>query len=175
MSRVADMNCKGFSDSESKLLESVDRRCWGRVGLSVETPCLCELASLRMPFGLWKCVIFWYIEVVLDFIGVNVIGFVGWVLKRKVWRIGTRHPKGSIAMGIRIILRSRRPPMMVLPVAVVSVILSILFSRPIFFSSYYCRCESALAVNIVVTSGEVGSKEGHGGGHAMGTSKPMVV
>jgi hypothetical protein len=65
--------------------------------------------------------------------------------------------------------------MMVLPVAVVSVILSILFSRPIFFSSYYCRCESALAVNIVVTSGEVGSKEGHGGGHAMGTSKPMVV
>ena len=56
-----------------------------------------------------------------------------------------------------------------------SVILSILFLRPNFFSSYYCRCESALAVNIVVTSGEVGSKEGHGGGHAMGTSKPMVV
>jgi hypothetical protein len=53
--------------------------------------------------------------------------------------------------------------------------LSILFLCPIFFSSYYCRCESALAVNIVVTSGEVGSKEGHGGGHAMGTSKPMVV
>ena len=107
MSRVADMNCKGFSDSESKLLESVDRRCWGRVGLSVETPCLCELASLRMPFGLWKCVMFWYIEVVLDFIGVNVIGFVGWVSKRNVWRIGTRHPKGSIAMGIRIILQSK--------------------------------------------------------------------
>jgi hypothetical protein len=28
---------------------------------------------------------------------------------------------------------------------------------------------------IVMTSGEVGSKEGHGGGQAMVTSKPMVV
>jgi hypothetical protein len=58
----------------------------------------------------------------------------------------------------------------------VPVILSVLFSRPIFFFSYFCRCESALAVNIVMTSGEAGSKEeGHGGGQAMVTSKPMVV
>ena len=54
------------------------------------------------------------------------------------------------------------------------VILLVLFLRPIFFFSYFCRCESALAVNIVMTSGEVGSKEGHGG-QAMVTSKPMVV
>ena len=32
-----------------------------------------------------------------------------------------------------------------------------------------------MAINIVMTSGEVGSKEGHGGGQAMVTSKPMVV
>ena len=55
------------------------------------------------------------------------------------------------------------------------VILLVLFLRPIFFFSYFCRCESALAVNIVMTSGEVGSKEGHGDGQAMVTSKPMVV
>jgi len=47
--------------------------------------------------------------------------------------------------------------------------------RTILFASYFCRCESALAVNIVMTSGEVGSKERHGGGQAMVMSKPMVV
>ncbi len=36
-------------------------------------------ASLRMPFGLGKRVILWYIEVALGFVGVNVIGFVGCV------------------------------------------------------------------------------------------------
>ncbi len=65
--------------------------------------------------------------------------------------------------------------MTVSPVVVVHVILSVLFSHPIFFFSFFCRCESALAVNIVMTSGEVGSKEWHGGGQAMVTSKPMVV
>jgi hypothetical protein len=65
--------------------------------------------------------------------------------------------------------------MMVLSVVVVPVIFLVLFSRPIFFFSYFCRCESAIAVNIVVTSGEVGSKEGHGSGQAMVTSKSMVV
>jgi hypothetical protein len=65
--------------------------------------------------------------------------------------------------------------MTVSPVVIVPVILSVLFSPPIFFFSYFCRCESALAVNIVMTSGEVGSNEGHGVGQAMVTSKPMVV
>ena len=36
-------------------------------------------ASLRMPFGLGKCVILWYIVVALGFVDVNVIGFVGCV------------------------------------------------------------------------------------------------
>ena len=65
--------------------------------------------------------------------------------------------------------------MTVSPVVVVPVILSVLFLHPIFFFSYFCRCELALAVNIVVTSGEVGSKEGHGDGQAMVTSKLTVV
>jgi len=29
-----------------------------------------------------------------------MIGFVGWVSKRKVWMIGPKRPKGSIAIGI---------------------------------------------------------------------------
>ncbi len=41
--------------------------------------------------------------------------------------------------------------------------------------SYFCRCLSALAFNIVVTSGEVGLKEGYGGGLVIVTSKPTVV
>ena len=60
-------------------------------------------------------------------------------------------------------------------VVVVPVIMPVMFSCPIFFFSYFCRCESALAVNIVVTSGEVRSKGGHGGGQTMVTPKPMVV
>ena len=62
--------------------------------------------------------ILWYIEVALGFIGVNVIGFVGCVSKRKILRIGPKCPKGSNAMGIRTILRSRRSPMTVSPVVV---------------------------------------------------------
>ena len=69
-----------------------------------------------------------------------------------MWRIGPNRPKGSIAMGINIILRSRMSPMTVSLMVVVPAILSVLFSRPIFFFSYFCRCESALAVNIVMTS-----------------------
>ena len=37
-----------------------------------------------MPFEPGKCVILWYIKVALGFIGVNVMGFVGSVSKRKV-------------------------------------------------------------------------------------------
>ena len=70
---------------------------------------------------------------VLGFVDVNVIGFVGCVSYRKVWRIGPNRPKGSIAMGINVILRSRRSPMTLSPVVVVPVILSVLLSRPIFF------------------------------------------
>ena len=65
--------------------------------------------------------------------------------------------------------------MTVSPVVMVPALLSVLFSHPIFGFLYFCRFESALAVYIVMTSGEVGPKEGHGGGQAMVTSKPMVV
>ena len=41
--------------------------------------------------------------------------------------------------------------------------------------SFFCRCLSALAVNIVVTLGEVGLKEGYGGGLVIVTSKPTGV
>ena len=60
-------------------------------------------------------------------------------------------------------------------VVMVPVILLVLLSCPIFVVLYFCGCESALAVNIVMTLGEVVSKEGHGGGQAMVTLKPMVV
>ena len=74
---------------------------------------------------------------------------------------GPNRPKGSIATGIRIILilRSRRSPMTVSPVVLVPVILSVLFSRPIFFFSYFCRCKSALAVNRNTTMGSGGNKK----------------
>ncbi len=116
-----------------------------------------------------------YIKVAFCVVGVNVMGVVDWVSKRKVWRIGPKCPKGSIAWGIRTMLRSRRLPMMVSALVVGPVVELVLLSRPIFFFSYSCRCELALAVNIVVTLGEVGSKEGHGGGPVMVMSKPMVV
>ena len=65
----------------------------------------------------------------------NVVGVVGWVSKRKVWRIGPKCPKGSIARGVRTMLRLRRLPMTILPVVVMPVVESVLLSqsRPIFF------------------------------------------
>jgi hypothetical protein len=47
---MADMNSKGFSGCESNLLEGVDHRCWGRVGVSVETPFLCEFPIMVGEF-----------------------------------------------------------------------------------------------------------------------------
>ena len=115
-----------------------------------------------------------YIEVALGLFVVNDIGVAGSVSKRKVWRRGPNRPWGSIARGIRTMLRVRRSPSNVSPTVVVPVVGSVLLSRPIFFFSYFCRCVSALAVN-VVTSGEVGLKEGHGGGLVIVTSNPTVV
>ena len=128
-----------------------------------------------MPLGLGKVGILEYIEVVLGLFVVNDIGVAGSVSKRKVWRRGPNRPWGSIARGMRTMLRVRRLPISVSPTVMVPVLGLVLLSRPIFFFSYFCRCVSALAVNIVVTSGEVGSKEGHGGGLVIVTSKPTVV
>ncbi len=128
-----------------------------------------------MPLGLGKVVILEYIKVALGLFVVNDIGIVGSVSKRKVWRRGPNRPWGSIAIGMRTMLRVRRSPIIVSPTVIVPVDGSVLLSRPIFFFSYFCRCLSALAVNIVVTSGEVGLKEGYGGGLVIVTSKPTVV
>ena len=132
-------------------------------------------ASFRMPLGLGKVVILEYIEVALGLFVVNDIGVAGSVSKRKVWRRGPNRPWGSIARGMRTMLRVRRSPSNVSPTVMVPVVGSVLLSRPIFFFSYFCICVSALAVNIVVTSGEVGLKEGHGGGLVIVTSNPTVV
>ena len=86
-----------------------------------------------MPFGLGKCVILEYIKVAFCVVGVNVMGVVDWVSKRKVWRIGPKCPKGSIARGIKTMLRSRRSPMTVSPLVVVPVVELVLLSRLIFF------------------------------------------
>ena len=61
-------------------------------------------------------------------------------------------------------------PMVVMPVVGLD-----LLSRPSIYFLYFCRCESALAINIVVTLGEVGLNEGYGGGLVIVTSKPTVV
>ena len=71
MSHVADMNCEGFSDSESKLLESVDHRCWGRVGVSVETPCLREFPIMVGKFE----DAFWDLEVCVFLVHQSGVGF----------------------------------------------------------------------------------------------------
>ena len=128
-----------------------------------------------MPLGLGKVVILEYIEVALGLLVVNDIGVAGSVSKRKVWRRGPNRRWGSIARGMRTMLRVRRSPIIVSPTVMVPVFGSVLLSRPIFFFSYFCRCLLALAVNIVVTSGEVGLKEGYGGGLVIVTSKPTVV
>ena len=128
-----------------------------------------------MPLGLGKVVILEYIKVALGLFVVNVIGIVGSVSKRKVWRRGPNRPWGSIARGMRTMLCVRRSPISVSPTVMVPVVGLVLLSRPIFFFSYFCRCLSALAVSIVVTSGEVGLKEGYGGGLVIVTSKPTVV
>ena len=128
-----------------------------------------------MPLGLGKVVILEYIKVALGLFVVNNIGIVGSVSKRKAWRRGPNRPWGLIARGMRTMLCVRRLPISVSPTVMVPVVGSVLLSRPIFFFSYFCRCLSALAVNIVVTSGEVGLKEGYGGGLVIVTSKPKVV
>ncbi len=86
-----------------------------------------------MPLGLGKVMILEYIEVALGLFVVNDIGVAGSVSKRKVWRRGPNRPWGSIARGIRTMLRVRRSPSNVSPTVVVPVVGSVLLSRPIFF------------------------------------------
>ena len=60
-----------------------------------------------MPLGLGKVVILEYIEVALGIFVVNDIGVAGSVSKRKFWRRGPNRPWGSIARGMRTMLRVR--------------------------------------------------------------------
>ena len=94
-------------------------------------------ASFRMPLGLGKVVILEYIEVALGLLEVNDRGVAGSVSKRKVWRRGPNRPWGSIARGMRTMLRSRRSPSSVSPTVTVPVVGSVLLSRPSFFFSYF--------------------------------------
>ena len=70
-----------------------------------------------MPLGLGKVVILEYIEVALGLLVVNDIGVAGSVSKRKVWRRGPNRPWGSIARGMRTMLRVRSSPIVVLGAA----------------------------------------------------------
>ena len=91
-----------------------------------------------MPLGLGKVVIFEYIEVALGLLVVNDIGVAGSVSKRKVWRRGPNRPWGSIARGIRTMLRVRSSPtpIIVSPTVMMPVVGLVLLSRPIFYFSY---------------------------------------
>jgi hypothetical protein len=72
-----------------------------------------------MPLGLGKIVILEYIEVALVLFVVNDIGVAGSVSKRKVWRRGPNHPWGSIARGMRTMLRVRSSRIVVSPTIMV--------------------------------------------------------
>ena len=85
-----------------------------------------------MPLGLGKVVILEYIEVALGLFVVNDIGVAGSVSKRKVWRRGPNRPWGSIARGMRTMLRVRRSPSNVSPTVMVPVVGSVLLSRMVF-------------------------------------------
>ncbi len=57
-SRIVNMNSECFNDCESDLLEGVDHWCWGRVGVPIETSCLCEfpimVGEFEDSFWAWK-------------------------------------------------------------------------------------------------------------------------
>ena len=105
----------------------------------------------------------------LGLVAVNVSGFVGCMSKRKCWRMDPKRP------------RPRKKDLVLVKDVANDCVTNggdaccwvVLLSCPSFFFSYFCRCESALANKILVTSLEVGSKIGQGGGQLM--VKPMVV
>ncbi len=116
-----------------------------------------------------------YIFVALGLDGGNCRGVVGGRSNRKCWRIGPKCPSGLIANGKRSMLRSMMLPMVVSPIVVISVDLSVLLLQPSFPCLQVCRCELALAMIIVITSVDVGSRLGQGGVQLTVISAPMVV
>ena len=105
----------------------------------------------------------------------SVIGLVGGISKRKCCRIGPNRPRGSIAKGSRIIFWTKMLPSTVSLMVAMPVVRLVLLSRPSFFFSYFCKCESALTVKILVTLLEVGSKIGQEGGQLMIANNIMVT
>ncbi len=175
---ITDMKCKCFSDSEAKFLEGSDSGGWGGIGMTVELSCTCGFPVVigkGKYLGLGNCIILDYIKVALGLALVNVIGVVGGVSKRKCWRIGPNRLKGSIAKGISIMFLVRILPMTLSPMVEVPVVRFFLLLRPSFFRSCFWRCELALADKMLVTSLEVGSKEGQGARLLMVISNPIVV
>ena len=71
--------------------------------MSIESLCFCEFPVMvgifEDAFWAWEVCDFEVLKVVLGFIGVNMMGVVGWVSKRKVWRSGSKCPNGSITRG----------------------------------------------------------------------------
>jgi hypothetical protein len=60
-------------------------------------------------------------------------------------------------------------------IIIIEIDASVLLIRPSFLCSHFCRCESALAVIICRTSGELGMMESLGGKDLMVISVPTVV
>ena len=56
---VANMNCVGFNDGESELLEGVNGGCWRRIGVAVKGACFGEVpimvGDFEDAFRAWEC------------------------------------------------------------------------------------------------------------------------
>ena len=96
-------------------------------------------------------------------------------VEEEVLENGSKMSKGVNCQGSRIMFWSRISLMTVSLMVVIPIVGLVLMLRWSFFFLYFCRCESILAVKILVPSLEVGSKIGQGGRQLMVILKPMVV
>ncbi len=132
-------------------------------------------ARRRMPFGLGYYSSFVYIWVTFGFEGGNQSSGAGWWPNRKFCRSGPNLPRGSIAKEINSMFWWSKTPIRESLFVVTEVDVLVLLVRPSFLHSWFCRCESALAVMICRTSEEVGLNKGLEGKELMVTSTPTVL
>ena len=91
---VTDMECEFICESKSKLLECGDSGSWGRIWVTIELAWLCSfpivIGQVEDSFWAWEAhhSLEYYIEVTLGLAGMNVSWLVGWMSKRKCWRMG---------------------------------------------------------------------------------------
>ena len=167
---------KGFRYGYSKRLYSGDGRSRCKIGVSIESSCRMErpivIPKRRIPLGLGYCSNFVYIWVAFGLEGGNRSCGAVCCPNRKFWRSGTNLPRGSITKGMSSMFQLSRSPITVSPWVMVEVDGLVLLVRPSFLRSYFCRCESALAVIICRTSGELGSRGTVGGNELMVISAP---